>query len=75
MKRKTYNNVMILARQIKKKGYDKIEAAELAVKCFDNAELYNYQYSPEDFADRIINKEQFEQEHNIISRSKGYFIS
>ena len=62
MKRKTYNNVVILSRQIKKKGYNKQEALEMAVKCFDNAELYNYQYSPEYFADRIINKEQFDEE-------------
>lgn len=64
MKRKTYNNVMKLAKQISKKGYDIKEAAEMAVKCFDNAELYNYQYSPEYFANRIINKEQWEIEYS-----------
>lgn len=63
MKRKTYNNVMKLAKQITKKGYNIKEAGEIAVKCFDNAESNNYQYSPEYFADRIINKEQFESEY------------
>jgi len=63
MKHKTYNNVMKLAKQITKKGYDIKESAELAVKCFDDAELYNYSYSAEYFADKIISKEQFEQEY------------
>lgn len=63
MKRKTYNNVMILAKQISKKGYDIKEAAELAVKCFDNAE--NSIYSPEHFADMIISKEEWEREAQL----------
>jgi hypothetical protein len=63
MKRKTYNNVMKLAKQISKKGYDLKEAAELAIKCFDNAE--GTIYSPEQLADRIISKEQFKHEYNI----------
>jgi len=54
---------MKLAKQITKKGYDIKESAELAVKCFDDAELYNYSYSAEYFADKIISKEQFEQEY------------
>jgi hypothetical protein len=55
---------MKLAKQITKKGYDIKESAEIAVKCFDNAELCNYNYSAEYFADRIISKEQFEQEYS-----------
>jgi hypothetical protein len=63
MKHKTYNNVMKLAKIISKKGYDIKESAEIAVKCFDNAE--GSIYSPEHFADMIITKEQWEREHNV----------
>jgi hypothetical protein len=63
MKKKTYNNVMKLAKIISKKGYDIKESAEMAVKCFDKAE--NSIYTPEHFADMIISKEQWEIEYNV----------
>lgn len=62
MKRKTYNNVVKLAKIISKKGYDIKEAGELAVKCFDNAE--ESIHSPEYFADLIINKDEWENEYS-----------
>ena len=65
MKKKTYNNVMKLAKQISKKGYDLKESAELSVKCFDNAE--GTIYSPEHFADMIISKEEWENESKLYS--------
>lgn len=62
-KNKTYYNVMRLAKIISKKGYDLKESAELAVKCFDNAE--NTIYSPERFADMILSKEEWENESKL----------
>jgi N-acetylglucosamine kinase-like BadF-type ATPase len=61
MKKKTYNNVMELTKVIMKKGYTEKESAELAVKCFDN--YVEGGISVEAIADRIINKEQWQQEY------------
>ena len=41
MKRKTYNNVLKAARLIMKKGYEKNESLEMAVKIFDEMEALN----------------------------------
>lgn len=42
MKRKTYNNVQKAGKLIQKKGYDKQESLEIAVKLFDELEaLHN----------------------------------
>ena len=65
MKNKTYNNIIKLAKIISKKGYDLKESAELALKCFDNAE--NTIYSPEHFADMILNKEEWENESKLYN--------
>ena len=64
MKRKTYNNVVKLAKIITKKGYDIKEAGELAIRCFDNAE--GSKHSPEYFASLIISKEEWEREAKQI---------
>lgn len=39
MKRRTYNNMLKATRLIMAKGYDKETANELAMRCFDNAEM------------------------------------
>ena len=39
MKRRTYNNMLKATRLIMVKGYDKETANELAMRCFDNAEM------------------------------------
>lgn len=42
MKRKTYNNVIKAGKLILKKGYDRQESLEIAVKLFDELEtLHN----------------------------------
>ena len=41
MKRKTYNNVLKAGRLIQKKGYEKQESLEMAVKLFDQLEALN----------------------------------
>lgn len=41
MKRKTYNNVLKAGRLIQKKGYEKQESLEIAVKLFDELEMLN----------------------------------
>ena len=39
MKRKTYNNVLKAGRLIQKKGYERQESFEMAVKLFDELEM------------------------------------
>lgn len=41
MKRKTYNNVLKAGKLIQKKGYEKQESLEMAVKLFDQLEIIN----------------------------------
>lgn len=41
MKRKTYNNVLKSGKLIQKKGYEKQESLEMAVKLFDELEMIN----------------------------------
>ena len=41
MKRKTYNNVLKAGKLIQKKGYEKQESLEIAVKLFDDLEKMN----------------------------------
>ena len=41
MKRKTYNNVLKAGKLIQKKGYEKQESLEMAVKLFDELEMIN----------------------------------
>lgn len=41
MKRKTYNNVLKAGKLIQKKGYEKQESFEMAVKLFDQLEALN----------------------------------
>lgn len=41
MKRKTYNNVLKAGKLIQKKGYEKQESLEIAVKLFDQLEIIN----------------------------------
>lgn len=41
MKRKTYNNVLKAGRLIQKKGYERQESFEMAVKLFDELEMLN----------------------------------
>ena len=58
MKRKTYNNVLKAGRLIEKKGYEKKEALEMAVKVFDNMEIVKNGMSTEWFIDKIAVKQQ-----------------
>ena len=41
MKRKTYNNVLKAGKLIQKKGYEKQESLEMAIKLFDELEMLN----------------------------------
>ena len=41
MKRKTYNNVLRAGKLIQKKGYERQESLEMAVKLFDQLEMIN----------------------------------
>lgn len=41
MKRKTYNNVLRAGKLIQKKGYERQESLEMAVKLFDQLEIIN----------------------------------
>ena len=56
MKRKTYNNVLKASKLIMKKGYEKQEALEMAVKVFDNMEALKNGMSAEWFIEKILLK-------------------
>lgn len=59
MKKKTYNNVLKASKLIMKKGYEKKEALEMAVKVFDNMEMAQNGMSAEWFIEKIAPKNQF----------------
>lgn len=59
MKKKTYNNVVKASRLIIKKGYEKQEALEMAVKIFDEMEALNNGMTTEWFIEKIVPKNQF----------------
>lgn len=57
MKRKTYNNVLKAGKLIQKKGYEKQESLEMAVKLFDDLETLKNGMSVEWLIDRLKEKE------------------
>ena len=56
MKKKTYNNVLKAGRLIQKKGYEKKESLEMAVKLFDQLETLNNGMPVEWLIDKIAVK-------------------
>ena len=62
MKRKTYNNVLKAGKLIQKKGYEKKESLEMAVKLFDELEMMNNGMTVEWLINKIANKEGFKNE-------------
>ena len=64
MKRKTYNNVVKATKMIQKKGYSLDEANEMAIRLFDeNTKDMN---SIEFYIDKILDKETWKKENNIM---------
>lgn len=61
MKRKTYNNVLKAGRLIQKKGYEKQESLEMAVKLFDQLESLNNGMSVEWLIEKLARKEETKQ--------------
>ena len=59
-KKKTYNNVLKVARLIMKKGYEEKESLEMAVKIFDEMEALNNGMSIEWRISQIIPKAEWE---------------
>lgn len=59
MKRRTYNNMVKATNMIIAKGYNKNEANEIAIKCFDNMERSKNGMDVEWFIDKIVNKGGF----------------
>lgn len=57
MKRKTYNNVLKAGKLIQKKGYEKQESLEMAVKLFDELEMLNNGMSIEWLIEKLAIKE------------------
>lgn len=57
MKRKTYNNVLKAGKLIQKKGYEKQESLEMAVKLFDQLEALNNGMPVEWLIDKLADKE------------------
>ena len=68
MKRKTYNNVVKLAKQITKKGYNWDESSKISIDCFDKAE--GSLFSAEHFADMILSKEEWIKETELYYSQK-----
>lgn len=56
MKRKTYNNVLKAGKLIQKKGYEKQESLEMAVKLFDDLEMLKNGMSVEWLIDKLEEK-------------------
>lgn len=61
MKKKTYNNVLRAGRLIQKKGYEKQESLEMAVKLFDQLESLNNGMSVEWLIEKLAAKEDDKQ--------------
>lgn len=61
MKKKTYNNVLRAGRLIQKKGYEKQESLEMAVKLFDQLESLNNEMSVEWLIEKLAAKEDDKQ--------------
>ena len=57
MKRKTYNNVLKAGKLIQKKGYEKQEILEMAVKLFDQLEAFNNGMPVEWLIDKLALKQ------------------
>lgn len=57
MKRKTYSNVLKAGKLIQKKGYEKQESLEMAVKLFDDLEALKNGMSVEWLIDKLREKE------------------
>ena len=57
MKRKTYNNVLKAGKLIRKKGYEKQESLEMAVKLFDQLEALNNGMPVEWLIDKLALKQ------------------
>lgn len=57
MKRKTYNNVLKAGKLIQKKGYEKQESLEMAVKLFDDLETLKNGMSVEWLINKLKEKE------------------
>lgn len=53
MKRKTYNNVLKTGKMIQKKGYEEMEALEMAIKLFDELAQLNNGMSVEWLIDKL----------------------
>jgi len=56
MKKRTYNNMIKAVKLIENKGYNREEANEIAIQCFDNMEQTKNGMSVEWFINKIINK-------------------
>lgn len=58
MKRRTYNNVLKAVRLIQKKGYEKKESLEMAIKIFDGMSI-------EWRINQIVDKETWKREAEL----------
>jgi hypothetical protein len=68
MKKKTYNNVLKLTKQIAKKGYNWEESNQIALNCFEKAKASSF--SVEHFVNMIISKEEWKREAELYSTNR-----
>ena len=56
MKKRTYNNMVKAVKLIENKGYNREEANEIAIQCFDNMEQTKNGMPVEWFIQKIVSK-------------------
>ena len=62
MKNRTYHNVLKSTKIIADKGYDWDTANKIALKCWDNYEMYGGTVTIESLLARVVPRNQFERE-------------
>lgn len=61
IKNRTYKNMVYVVNRITEKGYDRRTANEIALRYFDNLEIYGD--SIENQLSHLITKDEFEREY------------
>ena len=69
MMRRTYNNMVKATKMIMAKGYDKKEANDIAIKCFDDSKTNGM--SIEWWINKIVDKGTWERDAKEYSEFKN----
>jgi hypothetical protein len=66
MKYATKKNIEKAIDLIMAKGYDYYVASDLAEKTFENVKGCRYYFTAEDFISKILSREEYESQYNLI---------